>query len=83
MSRIKVRHPRGTEYSFFSSEEFSHAVHRGRISAEWEIFHSRRKEWLPVVIHPVYQAGSTPPGERPLAPSERMCGLAGLLPAHG
>ena len=83
MARIKVRHPGGKEFSFFSSEEFSQAVHRGRISAEWEIFHARRSQWLPVVVHPVFQSESTAPGEKPLPLTERMCGLAGLLPTHG
>ncbi len=83
MSRIKVRHPGGNEYSFFSSEEFSQAVHRGRISAEWEIFHARRSRWLPVAVHPVFQAGRLPRDERPLAFSDRISGLAGLSPAQG
>lgn len=57
MSRIKVRHPGGKEYSFLSTEEFCHAVHRGRISHDWKVYHARRQQWLPVAVHPVFQTG--------------------------
>jgi len=56
MSRIKVRNPAGSEHSFQSREEFVLDIVRGKITADWEIFHTTRSRWLPVRVHPAFQA---------------------------
>ena len=56
MSRIKVRNPGGSEFSFHTREDFCHEVVRGNITAEWEIFHAMTNHWLSVRVHPAFQA---------------------------
>jgi hypothetical protein len=56
VSRIKVRNPSGSEFSFHTREEFSHEVVSGTITAEWEIFHTKANSWLSVSAHPAFQA---------------------------
>lgn len=54
VSHIKVRNPAGSEYSFGTVEEFTHAIQSGGITAEWEVYHARGHRWLPVTQHPVF-----------------------------
>lgn len=56
MPPIRARTATGDEFSFESREEFCLAVARGRITAEWEVFHSRAHRWLPVTVHPAFSA---------------------------
>ena len=58
MSHFMVRNPAGTEYSFGTAEEFSQAIKSGGITADWEIFHSTGKRWLPITRHPVFLGGA-------------------------
>ena len=71
MSRIKVRNPSGSEFSFHTREEFSHEVVCGNITAEWEIFHTKANSWLSVSAHPAFQAVATrAQTEEPQNPSQ-------------
>ena len=71
MSRIKVRNPSGSEFSFHTPEEFSHEVVRGIITAEWEIFHNKANHWLSVSEHPAFQAiAKRPRGEETHSPAQ-------------
>jgi hypothetical protein len=54
VSRFKLRNPAGSEYSFGTVEEFTHAIHSGGITADWEIYHGAGKRWLPITQHPVF-----------------------------
>ncbi|HXW97006.1 MAG TPA: hypothetical protein VEI47_05420 [Gemmatimonadales bacterium] len=54
MSQFKLRNPAGSEYSFGTVEEFTHAVLSGGITADWEIYHLIGRRWLPVTHHPVF-----------------------------
>jgi hypothetical protein len=57
VSHFTVRNPAGTEYSFGTAEEFTQAIKSGGITADWEIFHSTGKRWLPITRHPVFMGG--------------------------
>lgn len=56
MTIVKVRSPDGSELAFHTNEEFCDAVGMGSITAAWEIFHERRGHWLPIAVHPAFQA---------------------------
>jgi len=56
MTCVKVRSPDGSEQAFDTNAEFCHAVGTGSITAAWEIFHERRGHWLPIGVHPAFQA---------------------------
>lgn len=60
MTRIKVRNPGGKEYSFVTKIEFLHALEGGRITAAWEIYHQSCGRWLPIMLHPAFQASADP-----------------------
>ena len=59
VSHIKVRNPAGSEYSFGTVEEFTHAIQSGGITADWEIYHATGKRWLPITRHPVFLGRAT------------------------
>jgi hypothetical protein len=73
MTRIKVRTPTGGEYSFYTLEEFVSAIERGRIKADWQVFHTTAGRWLPVTAHPAFSHANAPRasgGEPPRRSSE-------------
>ncbi|HXG43312.1 MAG TPA: hypothetical protein VNJ71_01000 [Gemmatimonadales bacterium] len=55
MSRIRVRTPAGHELTFASREELSSASLRGEVRADWKVYHERRRQWLPVTMHPAFR----------------------------
>jgi hypothetical protein len=55
MSRIRVRTPAGDELTFASREELSSASLRGEVRADWKVYHERRRQWLPVTMHPAFR----------------------------
>jgi hypothetical protein len=69
VSRFKLRNPAGSEYSFGTVEEFTHAILSGGITADWEIYHVTGHRWLPIVRHPVFLAGHPRRGAAPEPPS--------------
>ncbi len=58
MSEIKVRNAARSEFSFSSAEEFREVVETGGITADWEVYHTTAKRWLPITHHPVFAASS-------------------------
>lgn len=56
VTEIKVRNAAHSEFSFSSAEEFKEVVESGGITAEWEVYHSTAKRWLPITRHPVFAA---------------------------
>jgi hypothetical protein len=56
MPPIRARTITGAEFSFSSREEFGQAIARGRVTVDWEVFHSRAHRWLPVTVHPAFSA---------------------------
>jgi hypothetical protein len=77
MPPIRARTATGDEFSFDSREEFCRAVGRGRITAEWEVFHSRAHRWLPVTVHPAFSA---PPAAPSRGPVKRTSDLVLIYP---
>lgn len=65
MPPIRARTATGDEFSFSSREEFGRAVARGRITADWEVFHARAHRWLPVTVHPAFSAVPVEPAPVP------------------
>lgn len=65
MPPIRARSITGAEFSFSSREEFGQAIARGRITADWEVFHSRAHRWLPVTVHPAFSAPTVEPAPAP------------------
>jgi hypothetical protein len=63
MRHIRVRDHAGIEHAFSCREEFQRALEDGGISPEWQIFHSAGDRWLPIEVHPDYQAAIRGPGE--------------------
>ncbi len=55
MLPIRVRTPAGQELTFASREELSQASLRGEVRADWEVYHERRRQWLPVTMHPAFR----------------------------
>lgn len=55
MSRIRVRTPAGDELTFASREELSSASLRGEVRADWKVYHERRRQWLPITMHPAFR----------------------------
>ena len=60
MTPIKIRSPRGREYSFDSQIEFLRALEGGRITSAWEIYHEWGARWMPIMRHPLFRASAEP-----------------------
>ncbi len=56
MSRVTLRSPMGSEYSFHTEEEFASALAANQITPDWLVYHVRAEQWLPVTLHPLFQA---------------------------
>jgi hypothetical protein len=56
VSEIKVRNAAHSEFSFSTAEEFGEVIQNGGITADWEVYHSTARRWLPIVHHPVFTA---------------------------
>jgi hypothetical protein len=60
-------------------EEFVSAIERGRIKADWEVFHATAGRWLPVTAHPAFaQANASRPSGG--QPSRRSAELVLIYP---
>jgi hypothetical protein len=60
MPPIRARTATGAEFSFPTRDDFRRAVSVGRITPDWEVFHSRARRWLPVTVHPAFSAEPEP-----------------------
>lgn len=76
MPPIRARSITGAEFSFSSREEFGQAIARGRITSDWEVFHSRAHRWLPVTVHPAF----SPPVAADPVPKGRTSDLVLIYP---
>jgi hypothetical protein len=56
MSRVKLRSPMGSEYSFHTEEEFASALAADQVTSDWLVYHERAGQWLPIALHPVFQS---------------------------
>jgi hypothetical protein len=54
VSEIKVRNAAHSEFSFSTAEEFGEVIQNGGITADWEVYHSTARRWLPITNHPVF-----------------------------
>lgn len=56
MSEIKVRNAAHSEFRFSTAEEFGEVIQNGGITADWEVYHSTARRWLPITHHPIFTA---------------------------
>lgn len=75
----RIRLTTGEEAAFRSVEELALAVRSGVVSPKAEVFHKAANRWLPVEVHPDYQAAVS--GKHPALPSDTNKATSAKRPA--